>query len=154
MRTVVVSVLERWVESGCFNPERMSLDDCSRNTAIFIVLTPNQQGTGLSQASVGLIVQWCKGPVGQIEDMPKLIACVRSQLGRPSSSNICKTYCIIVGDYGGPMGFATELPCCMAYPLSFTDRDDPMWMTFRHPRNHPCFFTTDVLLVCQLLAQD
>ena len=29
-----------------------------------------------------------------------------------------------------------------------------MWMTFRHPCNHPCSFTVDVLLVCQLLAQD
>ena len=27
-------------------------------------------------------------------------------------------------------------------------------MTFRHPHNHPWSFTTDVLLVCQLLARD
>ena len=27
-------------------------------------------------------------------------------------------------------------------------------MTFWHPRNHPCSFTADVLLVRQLLAQD
>ena len=52
------------------------------------------------------------------------------------------------------MGFATELPFCMPYPLSFADRDDPTWMTFWHPCNHPCSFTADVLLVCQLLAQD
>ena len=52
------------------------------------------------------------------------------------------------------MGFATELPFCMAYPLSFADKDDPMRMTFRHPRNHPCSFTADVLLVHQLLARD
>ena len=96
------------------------------------------------------------GPVGQIEDIPKLIAYARSQLrgDRPSSPNACKTYCIIVGDYGGSMGFATEPPFCMAYPLSFTDRDDPVWMTFRHPQNHPCSFTVDVLLVHQLLARD
>ena len=106
--------------------------------------------------SVGLIVRWHKGPVGWIEDIPKLIAYVRSQLGedRPSSPNACKTYCIIVGDYGGSLGFATEPRFCMAYPLSFADRDDPMWMTFQHPRNHPCSFTVDVLLVHQLLAQD
>ena len=52
------------------------------------------------------------------------------------------------------MGFATELPFCMAYPLSFADRDDPMQMTFRHPDNHPCSFTADVLLVRQLLTRD
>ena len=27
-------------------------------------------------------------------------------------------------------------------------------MAFRHPHNHPWSFTTDVLLVCQLLARD
>ena len=156
MWTVMVSVLERWVESRHFNPEHMSPDDCSRSPAILIVLTPNQQGTALTYASVGLIVRWHKGPVGQIEDIPKLIAYVCSQLGedRPSSPNACKTYCIIIGDYGGCMGFATELPFCMAYLLSFADRDDPMWMTFLHPCNHPCSFTADVLLVRQLLTQD
>ena len=156
MQTVAVSVLERWVESGRFNPECKSPEDFSRSTAILIVLTLNQQGTALTYASVGLIVRWRKGPVGWIGDIPKLITYVRSQLGedRPSSPNACKTYCIIVGDYGGSLGFATELPFCTAYPLSFADRDDPMWMTFRHPRNHPCSFTVDVLLVRQLLTQD
>ena len=148
--------LERWVESGHFNLECMSPDDCSCSTAILIVLTHNKQGTVLTYVSVGLIVQWRKGPVGQIEDIPKLIVYACSQLGedRPSSPNACKTYCIIIGDYGRAMGFATELPFCIAYPLSFADWDDPMWMTFRHPQNHPCSFTADILLVHQLLAQD
>ena len=152
MWTVSITVLERWVESRRFNPECMSADDCSCSNAILIVLTPNKQGTALMYASVGLIVWQCKGPVGQIEDIPKLIMYAHSQLGedRPSSPNTCKTYCIIIGDYGGSMGFATELPFCTAYPLSFADRDDPTQMNFRHPQNHPCSFTADVLLVCQL----
>ena len=96
------------------------------------------------------------GPVGQIEDIPKLITYARSQLrgDQLTSPNACKMYCIIVGDFGGPLGFATEPPFCTAYPLSFANRDDPAWMTFRHPHNHPCSFTADVLLVCQLLALD
>ena len=61
---------------------------------------------------------------------------------------------MIVGDYGGPLAFATELPFCTAYPLCFADRDDPTRMTFRHPQNHPWSFPTDVLLVRQLLARD
>ena len=61
---------------------------------------------------------------------------------------------MIVGDYGGPLAFATELPFYTAYPLSFADRDDPTRMTFRHPHNHPWSFTTDVLLVRRLLARD
>ena len=61
---------------------------------------------------------------------------------------------MIVGDYGGPLAFATEPPFCTAYPLCFANRDDPTCMTFHHPQNHPWSFPTDVLLVCQLLAWD
>ena len=152
MQTVSITVLERWVVSGHFNPQGMSTDDCSCSMAILIVLTPNKQGTALTYVSVGLIIRWCMGPVGQIEDIPKLITYACSQLreDRPSSSNACKMYCIIVGDFGGSMGFATEPPYCTAYPLSFANRDDPAQMTFRHPQNHPCSFTADVLLVHQL----
>ena len=155
MWTVMVSVLERQVESRHFNPEHRSLEDFSHSTAILIVLTPNQHGTALDYASVGLIIQRRKSPVGQIKDIPKLITYVRSQLGedRPSSPNACKTYCIIIGDYGGSLGFATEPPFCMAYLLSFANRDDPSRMTFWHPRNHPCSLTADVLPICQLLTQ-
>ena len=81
---------------------------------------------------------------------------IRSQLkgDRPTSPKDRKTYCMIVGDYGGPLAFATDLPFCTAYPLSFSNRDDPSRMTFCHAHNHPWSFTTDVLLVRRLLARD
>ena len=52
------------------------------------------------------------------------------------------------------MGFATDLLFCTTYPLLFADKEDPAWMTFRNLQNHPTSFSADVLLVCQLLAQD
>ena len=128
----------------------------ARTTAILIILTPNSEGTKLTYVSVGLIIRWHKGPVGWIEDIPRFITFIRSQLkgDRPASPHNRKTYCMIVGDYGGPLAFATEPPFCTAYPLSFADRDDPTRMTFHHPHNHPWSFPTDVLLVRQLLARD
>ena len=94
--------------------------------------------------------------MGQINDVPKLITYARSQLkgDRHSSDNALQTFCIIVGDYSGSMGFATDPPFCTAYPLSFIDQEDPAWMTFWNPQNHPTFFTADVLLVRQLLTHD
>ena len=89
--------------------------------------------------------------MGQIEDIPKLIAHARSQLQEGKSP---QTFCIIVGDYGGFMGFATDLPFCTAYPLLFANKDDPARMTFRNPQNQPASFGADVLLVCQLLVRD
>ena len=56
MRTVSITVLERWVASRHFNLEHMAADDCSCGTAILLVLTPNKQGIALMYASVGLIV--------------------------------------------------------------------------------------------------
>ena len=123
MRTITIAVLEEWISNGSFNPDCMPNEDCSHTTAILIVLTPNTQGTALTYASVGLIVRRCMGPVGRIEDIPSLITFIRSQLRGDwlTSPNACKTYCMIVGDYGGPLGFTTEPPFCTAYPLSSAD---------------------------------
>ena len=52
------------------------------------------------------------------------------------------------------MGFATDPPFCTAYLLSFADKEDLVWMTFRNPQNHPNSFSADVLLVHQLLTRD
>ena len=155
MRTVAMAVLEEWISNGSFNPHHKPDEDCSRTTAILIILTPNTEGTKITYASVGLIIRRHKGPVGRIEDIPRFITYIRSQLkDQPASTNDPKTYCMIVGDYGGPLAFATEPPFCTAYPLCFANRDDPTQMTFRHPQNHPWSFPTDALLVRQLLARD
>ena len=156
MRTVSLTVLERWIENGSFNPEHKAEGEYSHSTAILIILNPNNQGTGLKCMSIGLIVWQCNGQVGKIDDIPKLIAYAHSQLQGDghSSDNAHQTFCIIVGDYGGTMGFATDLPFCTAYPLSLIDKEDSAWMTFRNPQNHPASFTADVLLLHQLLAQD
>ena len=156
MWTVSILVLETWIVNGSFNPDRMAEGKYSHSTTILIILNSNNQGTGLKCVSVGLIVQWHNGPVGQIDDIPKLITYAHSQLkgDRHSSENTLQTFCVIVGDYGRSMGFATDPPFCMAYPLSFVDKEDLVWMTFWHPQNHPTFFTADVLLVRQLLACD
>ena len=89
MRTVSIMVLERWIANGSFNPDRMSEGEYSCSTAILIVLNPNKQGTGLKCVSVGVIIQWHNGPVGWIDDIPKLITYARFQLkgDRQSSDN-------------------------------------------------------------------
>ena len=73
IQTVSIMVLERWIVNGSFNPDCMSEGEYSCYTAILIMLNPNKQGTGLKCASVGLIVRQRNGPMGQIDDIPKLI---------------------------------------------------------------------------------
>ena len=110
----------------------------------------------LKSTSIRLIIRRCMGPVGHIDDIMKLIKYAPSlmKVDRQSSDNACRTFCIIVGDYGSHMDFATDPPFCTAYPLSFVHKDDPAQMTFRSQQNHPTSFTADVLLVHQLLTRD
>ena len=135
MRTVSIVVLERWIVNGNFNLNHKAEGEYSHSTAILVVLNPNNQGTGLKCTSVGLIIQWCDGQMGQIDDIPKLIVYAHSQLQGDghSSDHARKIFCIIVGDYGGSMGFATDLLFCTTYSLSFADKEDPAWMTFWNP---------------------
>ena len=56
MRTVPITVLEKWAADGSFNLERMAEGDYSRTTAILILLNPNTQGTVLESASVRLVI--------------------------------------------------------------------------------------------------
>ena len=151
MRTVSIPTLERWIKGRKFNPNCKAEHEYSRSTGILVILNPDNQGTGLKCVSVRLIVRWHNGNVRRIDDILKLIAHAHSQLHESKSPQL---FCIIVGDYGGCMGFATDPPFCTAYPLSFANKDDLAQMTFRNPQNQPASFRTDVLLVCQLLTRD
>ena len=53
-----------------------------------------------------------------------------------------------------PWALAQNRPSAQPIHYPFPDRDDPAQINFRHAHNHPWSFTTDVLLVRQLLAQD
>ena len=156
MRAVSIPTLERWIENEKFNLDHKAEGEYSQSTAILVVLNPNNQGTGLKCAGIGLNVRRRNGQVGQIEDISKLIAYAHSQLqgDRPPSGCARQTFCIIVGDYGGSMGFATDPPFCTTYLLSFANEEDPAWMTFWNPQNQPASFHADVLLVHQLLVRD
>ena len=156
MCTVPIPALEKWVENGSFNPEHMAEGDYSHSMAILVVLNPSAQGTNLESASIGLIVRQCKALLGQISTIACLInyACFLMGAEGPYAQPVCRTLCMIMGNYGGHMAFATDPPFCTAYALDFVHKEDPSLMTFRNQQNHPVSFTRDGLLVDQLLAQD
>ena len=114
MQTVPITVLEKWAEDGSFNRGCMAEGDCSCNTTILILLNPNAEGTALENASVGLIVWQCMGPVGHICTIMKLIKYARSlmKVEQQSSDPVHRTICTIVGNYGRHMAFSTDPPFC------------------------------------------
>ena len=98
---------------------------------------------------IGLIVHWHKALLGQISSIPHLIRYIHSlmEVEGQSTAPVCRTYCMIVGNYGGHMAFATDPPFCMVYSLDFINEDDPAKMTFRNQENHPVSFTADGLII-------
>ena len=149
MCAMPIEVLEKWIEGGSFNPECMAEGDYSHSTAILIVLNPNAQGTALESTCVGLIVHQHKAPVGKIAKVLNLIKYAHSlmEVEGQSSEPVCRMICTIMGNYGRHMAFAMDPLFCTAYPLHFTETDDPTQMTFRHQHNHPVSFTGDCLMV-------
>ena len=59
MCALPLTVLEKWVENGGFNPEHMADADYSCSTTILLVLTPDAQLNYIESMGIGLIVRQC-----------------------------------------------------------------------------------------------
>ena len=64
MHAMPLTILEKWVENGSFNPEHMAEGDYSRSMAILVILSPNAQGTALESMGIRLIVCQHKALIG------------------------------------------------------------------------------------------
>ena len=156
MRTVLLVILEKWVENGSFNPEHMAEADYSHSTAILLALYPDALLNDLESMGIKLIVHQHGTPLGQVSSIPQLIKYIHSLLEfeRQSFTPVHRMYCMIIGNYGGHLAYTMDPPFCMAYASGFVDKNDPAVMKFRNQENHPVSFTRDGLIICQLLVQD
>ena len=57
-------------------------------------------------------------------------------------------YCMIIGNYSGHMGYATEPPFCVAYPLEFINKKNHAAMTFRNQDNQRVAFMGMEMIIC------
>ena len=112
--------------------------------------------TYIESMGIGLIVHQCKALLGQAPSIPHLIKyiCSLLEFERQSFTPVHRTYCMIMGNYGGHLAYAMDPPFCMAFALDFINKNDPATMTFRNQENHPVSFKGDGLIICQLLAWD
>ena len=134
MHTVLLTILERLVENGSFNPEHMAEGDYSCSMAILLTLNPDAQCKDIESMGIGLIVCWRKAPLGQISSIPHLIRYAHSlmEVEGQSADPIHRMYCMILGNYGRHMAFASDPPFCTVYSLDFINEDDPAKMMFRN----------------------
>ena len=68
-----LTLLEKWIDNGGFNPEHMVDGDYSCSTAILLVFTPDAQLKDIESVGIRLVVHWLRGPLGQISSMFNLI---------------------------------------------------------------------------------
>ena len=80
MHAMLFAVLEKWVENGSFNPERMAEADYSHSTAILLLLYPDTWCSDIAITGIGLIVCQHKAPLGQISSILHLIKYICSLL--------------------------------------------------------------------------
>ena len=80
MCTMLLVVLEKWVENGSFNPEHMVEANYSCSMAILLTLYPDALLNDIESVGIGLIVHQCKALLGQISSIPHLIKYVCSLL--------------------------------------------------------------------------
>ena len=71
---VPLTILEKWVENGSFNPECMVEGDYSCSRAILIALNSDAQGKDIESVGIGLIVCQRKALIGQICTIPHLLS--------------------------------------------------------------------------------
>ena len=142
MCVVSTTLLEKLVADGCFNLECKAHGDYSHSTALLLAFIPNTQQKDIERLGIRLIVRWVKVLLAPISTMGKLFSYVHDTLKfeRASSTPQVRTYCMIFGNYGGHMAYATDSPFCVAYPLEFIDKKDPGTMIFWNPDNHPVTF--------------
>ena len=62
-----------------------------------------------------------------------------------------RAYMMLIGNYGGHMGFTTEPPYCVAYAAEYQDKD-PSKMTPLEPLNHSYAMVSDNMSVRRLLS--
>ena len=156
MRTMSLSLLEKLVANGGFNPECKADGDYSISTAILLTLTPDAQLKDIESMGIRLVVRQCRAPLAPISSVAKLISYVHDMLKfkRVAFSPQVRMFCMIIGNYSGHMAYATKPLFCVAYPLEFVDKKDPATMTFRNVYNHPVAFMGMEMIVHQLLTWD
>ena len=124
MHAVSLALLKKLVANGGFNLECKANGDYSHSTAILLTLNPDAQLKDIESMGIRLVVHQHGSLLAPISSIAKLISYIHNMLKfkRASSSPQVRTYCMIIGNYGGYMVYATEPPFCIAYPLEFIDK--------------------------------
>ena len=134
MHAVHLSTFPRFVDDGSFNADNLALDGCSQTTAILLAFIPDRRLEDIKSVGIGNVIRRRGSPLGDISSINMVIESIRSILDTncKKSHPKCRAYMMFIGNYGGHMAFATDLPYCVAYAADYKN-NDPSKMTPHEP---------------------
>ena len=153
MRAVRFSTFLHYIADGTFNPDKLAPHCCSQTTAILIAFLPDRHLQDIESVGIGCVIRRFGSPLGDVSSVCTVIDSVWSVLKSEADKQRphCRAYMMLIGNYGGHMGFATEPPYCVAYAAEYRDKD-PSKMTPREPINHSYAMVSDKMIVRRLLS--
>ena len=153
MRAVRLGTFLRYVADGSFNPDHLAPHCCSQTTAILIALLPDRHLQDIESVGIGCVIRRFGTSLGDVSSVHTFIDSVRAVLKTEAEKHRPhrRAYMMLIGNYGGYMGFATEPPYCVAYAVEYRDKD-PSRMTPHEPVNHSYAMVSDKMIVRRLLS--
>ena len=121
--------------------------------AILLAFLPDRHIQDIESIGIGCVIRRYGTPLGDVSSISTMIDSVRSILKKEAEKRRPhrRAYMMLIGNYGGHMGFATEPPYCVAYAADYQDKD-PSKMTPRATLNHTYAMVSDNMMVRRLLS--
>ena len=153
MRTVRLGTFLRYITDRSFNPDHLAPHCCSQTTAILIALLPDRHLQDIESVGIGCIIRRFGTSLGDVSSVHTFIDSVWAVLKTEAEKHRPhrRAYMMLIGNYGGHMGFTTEPPYCIAYAAEYRDKD-PSRMTPHEPANHSYAMVSDKMIVRRLLS--
>ena len=150
MCMVHFSTFIRFIEQGCFNANKLSIDGCSQTMAILLAFIHIRRLEDIESIGISNVIQRCGRPIGDLSSITMVIDSIRSVLDTEHKKIPMKCR-VLIGNYGRHMAFATDPPYCVAYSTDYKT-NDPSQMTPHHTQNHMYAMVTTNMIVRRLLS--
>ena len=153
MRAVRFSTFLHYIVDRSFNPDKLAPHCCSQTMSILLAFLPDWHIQDIESIGIGCVIRRLGTPMGDMSSVHMMIDSVRSILKTEADKHRphCRAYMMLIGNYGGHMGFTTEPPYCVAYAAEYWDKD-PSKMTPCEPLNHSYAMVSDKMMVRRLLS--
>ena len=133
MQCISLDCLQRLIAEGAFMPPMSEGTlELSGTTAILFIFQVDNQHENITDIYVGLVVCHVKSCLYAPDKILDFVSNIEVNLKAAhdtfkAGGDLGKrhTFCLFVNNYGGTMSIPTDLPYCLAYPMSYVKDVEP-----------------------------